>query len=50
MIKVCSRGVYFFGKNKKKELVKSVIDLTLALIKFIGAIALVVLAVKYLFS
>ncbi|WP_261291455.1 hypothetical protein [Paraclostridium sordellii] len=37
-------------KNNKKELVKSVIDLTLALIKFIGAIALVVLAVKYLFS
>ncbi|WP_261291453.1 hypothetical protein [Paraclostridium sordellii] len=37
-------------KNNKKELVRSVIDLTLALIKFIGAIALVVLAVKYLFS
>ena len=37
-------------KNNKKELVKSVIDLTLALIKFIGAIALVVLALKYLFS
>ncbi|MCR1851087.1 hypothetical protein NSA42_17575 [Paeniclostridium sordellii] len=37
-------------KNNKKELVKSVIDLTLALIKFIAAIALVVLAVEYLFS
>ncbi|MDU5020609.1 MAG: hypothetical protein E6269_08675 [Clostridiales bacterium] len=37
-------------KNNKKELVKSVINLTLALIKFIGAIALVVLALKYLFS
>ncbi|MDK0695970.1 hypothetical protein P5E93_15300 [Clostridium perfringens] len=37
-------------KNNKKELVKSVIGLTLALIKFIGAIALVVLALKYLFS
>ncbi|WP_275094435.1 hypothetical protein [Paraclostridium sordellii] len=37
-------------KNNKKELVKSVIDLTLALIKFIGAIALLVLALKYLFS
>ena len=37
-------------KNDKKELVKSVIDLILALIKFIGAIALVVLALKYLFS
>ncbi|EPZ61765.1 putative membrane protein [[Clostridium] sordellii ATCC 9714] len=37
-------------KNNKKELAKSVIDLTLALIKFIGAIALVVLALKYLFS
>ena len=37
-------------KNNKKELVKSVIDLTLALIKFVGAIALLVLALKYLFS
>ncbi len=37
-------------KNNKKELVKSVIDLTLALIKLLGAIALVVLAVEYLFS
>lgn len=37
-------------KNDKKELVKSVMNLILALIKFIGAIALVVLALKYLFS